>query len=442
MMSAIARRRQVRQAINPMEKEDVVEPPGRGPGQSSPLGRDRGEDTDGDFRVLLISPLRGLDPSSGDVTFTEQLLTSAPVGFRYTTYAEALSRGDLLEIGSREHIAAVRGWERTRALPSVARRKTEYAVRRSGVAYREPVRVFRVRPGAFDLVHVHVFHTKFLGTHPPVVMSGGGPMRWLYEGAFGWPEWRLVIADAFDQAVSFAWGATLCAVRLGQAERFIAPNEQLRQWLVTRGWDTERIDVVHNFLAEQPSLVRHGRQHPRVLGFVAKDFDAKGGPLVLAAFERLRRNHPDLRLVIVGSEPRHPGAWLEERGITWHPPLQRSKLLESVLPQIDILVYPSGVDTGVPFSTLEPLALGIPVVVSDYRGLPDLVEGGAGRVARREVESVEKAVEDLLESQAWASASAAARKRFREAYSAETQVPRLRAIYDRVIREGGGRPAR
>lgn len=44
----------------------------------------------GPLRVLLLSPVRALDPQNGDVTYPEQLLASPPDGVVYTTYAEAL----------------------------------------------------------------------------------------------------------------------------------------------------------------------------------------------------------------------------------------------------------------------------------------------------------------------------------------------------------------
>ena len=58
------------------------------------------------LRVLLISPVASLDPGSGDVTYTEQLLASPPPGVSYTTYDEALTAGALVEVGAR---ASLRG---------------------------------------------------------------------------------------------------------------------------------------------------------------------------------------------------------------------------------------------------------------------------------------------------------------------------------------------
>ena len=50
-------------------------------------------------RVLLLSPLPGLDPPSGDVVYTQELLAHPPAGVDYETYAQALAAGRLIELG-------------------------------------------------------------------------------------------------------------------------------------------------------------------------------------------------------------------------------------------------------------------------------------------------------------------------------------------------------
>ena len=131
------------------------------------------------LRVLLISPVRGVDPNSGDVTYTEQLLASPPPGVEYTLYPDAIAAGTLRERGSRMSVRVARGPALGPELGFAAWRKAETLVRRTGLAYRERLRLFSVDPGAFDLVHVHVFHTRFVGEHPPVLMSAAGPLGWV-----------------------------------------------------------------------------------------------------------------------------------------------------------------------------------------------------------------------------------------------------------------------
>ncbi len=383
-----------------------------------------------EIRVLLVSPVRGVDPLSGDVTYTEQLLAAPPPGVRYTTYVEAVGNGTLVEHGSRAalHSAA----SRPRELAFALWRKGEYLTRRSGLAFREPLRILEVTPGAFDLVHVHVFHTRFLGEAPPVVMSAGGPLRWVYANAWGWPEWRLRIAESVDRAVGLAWDATICGQRRGRSARTITLSDDFRDWLIARGWDADRIDVAPNYLA-RPGVSQGPDPRgdaPRRLGFIAKDFDAKGGPEVLRAFRQLRSTHPALELVIVGSPPRMSGQQAADQGIRWLPLVPRPELLSTVLGLIDILLYPSHFDTSVPYGPMEALAAGIPCVVSDHRSLPELVGNEAGLVVPvGDVTAMVTAVETLLVRSRWEAASRAARTRFHQRFSSETQAPALGKAY-------------
>lgn len=180
----------------------------------------------------------------------------------------------------------------------------------------------------------------------------------------------------------------MCASAAGQARRFIAPSRHLRDWLVGSGWSADSVDIVPNY-CQPPAVVPTPVRSPvSTIGFVAKDFDAKGGGLVLQAHARLRARHPGLRLVIVGSTPRLTPAELAASDITWTPVVPRQTLLDEVLPSLDILAHPSGVDA-LPYSVMEALARGIPALVSNYTSLPELVEEvrdwrcrGASRLSR------------------------------------------------------------
>lgn len=386
------------------------------------------------LRVLLISPVPGIDPPSGDVTYTRQLLDAPPPGVVYTTYDRAIAEGKLVELGTRQAIRAGRGRDRFQQLLVAMARKSEGLLRRSGVAYREQIRVFKVKPGFFDLVHVHVFHHRFIGTHPPVVASAGGPLCWVYADAWGWGDARVAVAELIDRCLGWLWDATMCGARLGRADLFIGPSQYLRDWLKHRGWPGDRIAVQPNYLAVHGTPPQRAAMSPRTLGFVARDFDAKGGAEVLAAFEKLRQRHPSLRLHIVGSPQRTVSPQISSV-VKWTPEVAREELLATILPSIDLLVYPSKSDTGVPYSSMEALAQGIPAVVSDYRSLPDLVGQQAGLVCRTgDATSVAAAVDVLLDPPTYAAASAGAAARFADCFSALKQAPRLRLLYDSTVR--------
>lgn len=399
---------------------------------------DRAE-RDRPLTVLLVSPVGARDVHSGDVTYTAELLATPPPGVRYVTYDEALHAGTLVELG---RWRGPSGPPRTPQAVAVAgAAKAEAVLRRSGLVFREPVRHFQVTPGAFDLVHAHVFHTAFHGAHPPVVMSAGAPLAWLYRDAWGWGPTRLRMATAFDGTVARWSGASMGTHHKGQARRFVSPSRFLRDWLVATGWPADRVDVVPNYcadpLADLPTGAGWARPRSTVptIGFVAKDFDAKGGDLVVQAHARLRARHPDLRLVIVGSAPRLPEAELAARGISWTAVVPRQELLDRVLPHLDVLAHPSGVDA-LPYSVMEALGRGIPALVSDHTSLPEMVEDGAGVAVPRTVEAVTEGLDRLLSPAVWAAASLAARAHFERRFSARTQAPALGQAYRAALSRG------
>lgn len=388
---------------------------------------------EGPLRVLLVSPVRGTDPASGDVTYTEQLLASPPPGVRYTTYVAAIEAGSLVDMGSRDAVRRAPTAERPLQLAIAGWRKVESLVRRSGLAYREPIRVFRVDPAAFDLVHVHVFRTRFLGPHPPIVVSAGGTLRGLYRDAWHWGPWRIATAEALDRVAGALWDATLFGTRPGRAARFITLSEDFRAVLLRAGWPPTRVDTAPNYL-DVPLLGPRLPAAPTVLGFIAKDFATKGGDVALEAFRVLRDRHPRLHLTVVGSPAPRPPEALRAEGITWRPLVSRGELLAEVLPTIDILLYPSFRDTSVPYVPMEALAAGIPCVVSDYGALPELVGADAGRSCPvGDATCVVAAVEGLLDPGTWAAASDAARRRFQERFSAASQAGVLGSVYRRTL---------
>lgn len=392
------------------------------------------------MRVLLVSAIRDGDPNSGDVTYTEQLLSHPPPGVMYTTYADALAQGSIEEIGTRAALRRVISGpfdprQLTLHLAVAIWRKAEYGVRRSGFAFRETVRHFRVATGEFDVIHVHVFNTRFFGDHPPIVMSAAGPLEWVYRDAWGWPEHRLRTARIVDRCVGALWDATMCATRGGRSRRFIAFTQYLKDWMVAHGTPTDQICVVPNYMVAREPSQRDPERVPTRLGFVAKDFDAKGGQVVLDAFELLRGRRDDISLVIVGSPPRLEQGALKKRRIQWEPFVDRDILLGEILPEVDIFVYPSTFD-GLPYGPMEALSMAIPLVVSDYRALPEMASRGAGRVVSGgDAASVAAAVEELLEPGPWRAASSSARALFESHYDARSQAARLGSIYAEVCED-------
>jgi glycosyltransferase involved in cell wall biosynthesis len=117
---------------------------------------------------------------------------------------------------------------------------------------------------------------------------------------------------------------------------------------------------------------------PRFL-FVGIDWQRKGGPLLLRAFARLREEHPDASLDVVGGHPR-----LDEPGVRAHGVLSSerahdSELIARLFAQATCFAMPSQVE---PFGIvhIEAAAAGIPSIGTAVGGPRDMIGTDGGVV--------------------------------------------------------------
>ena len=102
---------------------------------------------------------------------------------------------------------------------------------------------------------------------------------------------------------------------------------------------------------------RTGR--PVTVGFLASISEEKGGEVALARFQKLLAERLDARLLMVGSERRPTNVALPEGSVTWMGRVSRERVLDEVMPDIDVLVLPTRCDSGPPYVTIEALQEGI-----------------------------------------------------------------------------------
>lgn len=123
---------------------------------------------------------------------------------------------------------------------------------------------------------------------------------------------------------------------------------------------------------------------PVTIGVVSRLEHIKGMDLVIPAFARVLRQHPDARLLVVGEGSLRP---LMERqagelGVTerveWAG-RQPQEHLQAYYDRIDIFWMPSRSE-GFGLSALEAMARGCAVVAAEVGGLPELLQDGASGV--------------------------------------------------------------
>ena len=167
---------------------------------------------------------------------------------------------------------------------------------------------------------------------------------------------------------------------------------------------------------------RRPRERPRVL-FVGARFAAKGGDVLLDALGPLAGRELDLDLVTQADVDARPG-------VRVHALQPGAPALDDLYRQADVFCLPTRGDA-VPFSVVEAMAAGTPVVATAVGAIPDLLDGGrCGRlVAPGDPHALREAVGALLaDAPTRAGLAQAARERAEARYDARTQTRRLAAL--------------
>jgi glycosyltransferase involved in cell wall biosynthesis len=132
----------------------------------------------------------------------------------------------------------------------------------------------------------------------------------------------------------------------------------------------------------------------RTILFVGRDFERKGGPLLLEAFGRVRSHIPDAQLVIAGPSRRgsHPG-------VTWLGPVSDRGRLSHLFCEAHVFAMPSWCE---PFGHVfvEAMNHRLPCVGTDTGGIPDIIEDGVTGyvVGRGDGDSLTAALISVLSS--------------------------------------------
>jgi glycosyltransferase involved in cell wall biosynthesis len=378
------------------------------------------------MRILLFSPLAHLDPPSGDISYTEALLAEPPPGVEYVTYADAIDQGLITVRGRRPK----KGTFSLTDFTLLCLRSAERALRRRGMMFREPWWFVSIKPGAFDLVHQHLFAVRQIGAHIPVVSTAGYPLSVRYRDAEHWSHWRIRRAVVLEK--TFSRVLRLHNPWLIGRPGNVLSGYSLKFWafLVGHGATPASTRVIGTGL--QDLHLPPKRTSGTTLAFIGRDFDRKGGVEVLRAFRILKGRHPSLKLIVVTTIENIAAHSIVGDGITVLADLPREELLHDYLPHIDVLVSPTSSDCGAPYAILEALQSGACVVLSKNAWLDDRLVEPAVRRADEGVSALVAELEDLLQRRNLERAQAAARPLWYTSFSMTALHGDLLAAYAAV----------
>lgn len=126
--------------------------------------------------------------------------------------------------------------------------------------------------------------------------------------------------------------------------------------------------------------------HSRTLLFVGRDFDRKGGPLLLEAWADVRRAVAGARLVIIGPPARKH---LPDCGIEWVGPAGAEEVAHWMTRAAGFVLPSLWEPFGIAF--LEAMSAGLPVIGLDRMAIPEFVSHGHNGLLVKRPDRVELA---------------------------------------------------
>jgi glycogen synthase len=134
------------------------------------------------------------------------------------------------------------------------------------------------------------------------------------------------------------------------------------------GISADKITVVGSFANRHTLYQGEKKFGSKQILFNGSDFERKGGDLVLTAFKQIKQVLPAAKLVVIGKKIDTPEVGVSNPGKIASVPQMRQLFLET-----DVILAPGRCDP-FPSFTIEGMNYGVPCVVSNNDGMPEIVD--------------------------------------------------------------------
>ena len=299
--------------------------------------------------------------------------------------------------------------------------------------------VFRLkkllRDNRIDIVHTNNYGTWFYSTIARMMPGGRvGSVHTEHSLVEGNKRRRFVLENLLSR----------------RTKHVIAVSEQVRALMIEHCKIREdRIQVIHNGIdtdrfspdASRREVFRAEFEIPQdclLLGSISRLAPVKDHMTMLRAFSRLQSGRKDLRLVIVGDGECKTDIsnYIRERQLEDSVVLTGERQdTPSILAAMDIYVM-SSLSEGMSIGLLEAMSSGLPVVVTNVGGNPELVDPRQNGllVPANDPESMSEAIGSLLDdAEERRRMAAAGRDKVKTHFSRDIMIENYSSLYDRLI---------
>lgn len=301
-----------------------------------------------------------------------------------------------------------------------------------GIAFRL-ARLFRaIRP---DIVHTHKYKDSIVASIVARCMG----VRRVIRVVHGRPEPFNGLRNA--RMVGYTMLDSLVTHLL--ADKVVAVSFDLEQFLL-RTFDRNQVACIHNGINLESIVVTMSRADKRkewqvddktiMIGTVGRLVPVKGHMVLLEALQILRRQHDNVKLLLVGDGPLRDTLEAEAKRLGLEQFVIFSGHQEQpydLINMMDIFLLPS-LHEGIPMVLLEALALRRPVVASRVGGIPEVLSHGRTGMLISPANPAELAgaIGDLIENQDKAAAiGMAGRVQIESEFTASLMADRTVSIY-------------
>lgn len=314
--------------------------------------------------------------------------------------------------------------------------------RRPGLDWRVARRLAReVRERGIELLHAHQY-TPFFYAALGKVLSGRAPKLVLTEHGRHYPDivsklrWtanRLVLSRLVD-AITGVSEFSLLGVR--QVDGIVKGGARV----IANGIDVDRYGAAPGCSPDRPAQKRRIGLDPtrRYVANVARHHPVKDQASLIHGFHAVATARPDVDLLMVGDGPLRGELEALVAGLGLAGRVRFLGIrddIPDVLRAVDVFALTS-VSEAASLTLMEAMASGLPVVVTDVGGNPELVRAGreGWLVSRGDHAAIASAILQVLDDPAAASAMGiAARDRAERSYRIEATIEGYMNLFERTM---------
>jgi len=226
----------------------------------------------------------------------------------------------------------------------------------------------------------------------------------------------------------------------------VAVSEDMKRNLIKLGFDSDRISVIKLAVDMDSISFKHRKTAGPRLMMVGRCVEKKGFIYALRALNEIRQEIPDVSLDLYGYGELLTDLkkYVDENGLTecvrFHGFTDNEDIFKALYDH-DILLVPSvqakdGDREGLPQTTVEGMATGIPVIATDHAGLPELVinEVTGLQVPTRNTNALKRAVVKLYNNPELAEkVSEGGRRMVEKEHDLSKQIKKTEKLYNRLI---------